>query len=1183
MSRTIDDYDMGQLLGKGGFATVYRARSRINMEEVAMKIIDKERMVELKMADRIISEVRIQKSLAHESIVRLLDYFEDEKCVYMILELCSNGNIYKYLKCNGPLLESSAAKIIHQLLIALQYMQCKGIIHRDLKLSNILFDDNMNIKICDFGLAIQIAHPDEEHYTLCGTPNYIAPEIAAQQSHSFPADLWSVGCLFYSIVTGYAPFEEVEINDTLQRVLNGEYSIPDHLSNDAQDFIKCLLQTDPSQRANVHEILEHSFLKRYPPTEVNSLQLEHINVRKQPKRRPSSASTSNSTSSLCSSIRDISSQHQSGYNGGNKSKITTSPTTPFSSPDVVTAMISPSIRRVDSTDLNMHTTPSHSTDRNRSTHIAIRTTTSTSSSYQSPHGNNNINIHTSFVDNNSSSGNYMNSSQNKQQSSQQQMLSSSSHSPLPLPNTYNVLRASCPTLPVPVSISVASKQSKYFINNGNNNSNKNSNSNINSSTSYDNNSHSYKSFESSNSLKYSNSNNIDINSDSIPSTTSHAAKKILSTPVLSQSLSNISLPHRIGRRNHTSTSTGATSTCSCSRSCDMNVEMESGVRFGEYDVEADVDVEFGHHPGSYEDSISCLDMSRSSSCLSGQNNNSNNRNHPIDERTNDAHDYNRHHPRRNKNTNNTNITSNSTCNNNNSVNNGRYLYGGDGDVSLDLDLDDYDQSSSRYSLDMSRSSLESLPPQDHNHHYNQNHYATSKGSGNGSGNCSDNVGSRVGPYTETIDTAGIGIGSGSGSGTYMNRNKSTREAGGGRGVGSDGIHGSGRNNMIISTHNSEDKSTHHNQLQRQQNKHQQQQQHPHMLWNIAAKSLPSFKYTSSKGHLLIVNTHGDVLYCMKIRINNDLLVLHRFVVYSNKPLHIYMTRLTPEMEVEVKNFNRTYGISLSSSSITGIQYEHLFDVKNSTKSYRINNLPKSIQQIYSRVNRLLDTVRTKIPKLILYLSTSSSSTTTNKNEKAPKIIHKDDNSHNSTSTSTMRSYSESVTHCKCMLMSNTPLPDFHVQWKDECSRSMSYMDGSIYTNNSRSTSTTHETTISTNNSKANYSKNNHNNHHNKNPNFYTNTNTDVNNDNDKENELCSKFHWESSNSPFSFPSNNMSMDWTESAPNEIKNYLYIAQEAMRRCLAEDKDSSRVIFEADNNSSSNSNNRDHNPRVIISIL
>ena len=254
----IDEFDIGQLLGRGGFASVYQARIKATGIEVALKIMNKSIITTNQLSLRVINEIKTHDKLHHPSIIELIDYFEDEQFVYFVLELCQYGNFFQYLKKNGPLTESQSAFLMYQLLQCLNYLHDNDIVHRDLKLSNILISKILNnhqnhtqqrqsqphliIKLCDFGLAASIEHPDEEHYTLCGTPNYIAPEIALQQAHGFPVDIWSLGCLFYSMLTGTLPFDQGGVRETLQKIMTGEYEKPAHISENASDFLHRLLE-----------------------------------------------------------------------------------------------------------------------------------------------------------------------------------------------------------------------------------------------------------------------------------------------------------------------------------------------------------------------------------------------------------------------------------------------------------------------------------------------------------------------------------------------------------------------------------------------------------------------------------------------------------------------------------------------------------------------------------------------------------------------------------------------------------------------------------------------------------------------------------------------------------------------------------------------------------------------------
>ena len=144
-SHSIDDYDIGQLLGKGGFASVYRARQRRTGQIYALKIMEKANIRKHKMEKRVENEMKIHSELHYKGIVQFHCQFEDKENVYMVLELCEGGNLFRYLKVHGPLSESESCAIIKELLLSLEYIHSMGIVHRDLKLSNVLIVQNTNL------------------------------------------------------------------------------------------------------------------------------------------------------------------------------------------------------------------------------------------------------------------------------------------------------------------------------------------------------------------------------------------------------------------------------------------------------------------------------------------------------------------------------------------------------------------------------------------------------------------------------------------------------------------------------------------------------------------------------------------------------------------------------------------------------------------------------------------------------------------------------------------------------------------------------------------------------------------------------------------------------------------------------------------------------------------------------
>ncbi|KAJ3314741.1 hypothetical protein HDV04_005747 [Boothiomyces sp. JEL0838] len=284
----INGYDLKEVIGKGGFGIVYRAISKSSGslgKQVAIKLINKLQMKKANLTKRVANEVEIHWQLRHSSILELYNYFEDSEYVYLVMEYCSNGNMYEYLQSVGYLKEEKVRRVMEQLVDGLLYLHSNGIIHRDLKLSNLLLTDCGNLKIADFGLAVKLSDPDGEQKTMCGTPNYISPEIVSRNPYGLSSDVWAVGCLMVTLLTGSPPFQDAAVKNTLDKVSRVEYTLPDFLSREAKDLINNMLQKDPKKRLLLTEIQRHDFFKR-PFANITSQYSNKSNIERPFKSRP---------------------------------------------------------------------------------------------------------------------------------------------------------------------------------------------------------------------------------------------------------------------------------------------------------------------------------------------------------------------------------------------------------------------------------------------------------------------------------------------------------------------------------------------------------------------------------------------------------------------------------------------------------------------------------------------------------------------------------------------------------------------------------------------------------------------------------------------------------------------------------------------------------------------------------
>lgn len=246
------------------------------------------------MANRVRQEVEIHSRLKHPSVLELFTFFQDANYVYLVLELAHNGELQRYMKqvMRRPMTEPEAANILGQVVAGLLYLHSHQIMHRDMSLSNLLLSQDMHIKIADFGLATQLKRPDERHVTMCGTPNYISPEVVSRASHGLTADVWGLGCMFYTLLVGQPPFDTDAVQSTLNKVVMSDYQMPSFISYEARDLIDKLLKKNPNERISLEQVLQHQFMLRYSNSQPAKALMTNSH---------SSSSAYNQTASSCDS------------------------------------------------------------------------------------------------------------------------------------------------------------------------------------------------------------------------------------------------------------------------------------------------------------------------------------------------------------------------------------------------------------------------------------------------------------------------------------------------------------------------------------------------------------------------------------------------------------------------------------------------------------------------------------------------------------------------------------------------------------------------------------------------------------------------------------------------------------------------------------------------------------------
>lgn len=256
-------YDIDKELGKGTFGEVKLGIHRITNEKVAIKVLEKDKIVDEADKERVTREIHILKLIRHPNIIQLYEIIEDKEKLYLITEYASGGELFDYIVANQRVKELEACKFFQQLVDGIEYVHKLNIVHRDLKPENLLLDAKKNIKIVDFGLS-NIYKENGLLSTACGSPCYAAPEmIAGKKYNGLNVDIWSSGVILFALICGYLPFDDDDTPVLYKKIMKGEYSIPSFVSTKAADLIKSILNTDPENRFKIKDIKDHSWFSMY--------------------------------------------------------------------------------------------------------------------------------------------------------------------------------------------------------------------------------------------------------------------------------------------------------------------------------------------------------------------------------------------------------------------------------------------------------------------------------------------------------------------------------------------------------------------------------------------------------------------------------------------------------------------------------------------------------------------------------------------------------------------------------------------------------------------------------------------------------------------------------------------------------------------------------------------------------
>ncbi|XP_068667613.1 CBL-interacting protein kinase 18-like [Aristolochia californica] len=273
-------YELGRLLGQGTFAKVYYARNIKTAQSVAIKVIDKEKVLKVGMTEQIKREISVMRLVRHPHVVQLYEVMATKSKIYFVMKHVKGGELFNKI-AKGKVKQDLARKYFQQLIGAVDYCHSRGVYHRDLKPENLLLDENGNLKVSDFGLSAlaESKWQDGLLHTTCGTPAYVAPEVISRKGYDgAKTDIWSCGVILFVLLAGYLPFHDSNLMEMYRKIGRGEFKCPTWFPSDVRRLLCRILDPNPSTRISISKIMESSwFRKGYDPTQ-NKLETENTDV-----------------------------------------------------------------------------------------------------------------------------------------------------------------------------------------------------------------------------------------------------------------------------------------------------------------------------------------------------------------------------------------------------------------------------------------------------------------------------------------------------------------------------------------------------------------------------------------------------------------------------------------------------------------------------------------------------------------------------------------------------------------------------------------------------------------------------------------------------------------------------------------------------------------------------------------